>query len=388
MRIVHFIESMDPTHGGPPAIVARLSAAQARLGHDVTLLTTAEVAATGAAIERAFGHIARFDRVERRCVNARFIPARFFSAPERRMATVLDAAHVVHIHAIWDPLLMRGMGYCRRRGIPLCVTPHGLLTRNNMHRRAWKKKLALALGWTGALNGADLLHCLTDEEGADARNLGLTAPIVVLPNAVDAAELATYEMEALGTILPPYASSRFILSLGRLHATKGLDILCDAFARLARIEPDLDLVIAGPDFGYEGKLREQIGALGLERRTHIVGAVFGPAKVALLRAASCLCQPSRQEGFSMAILEALACGVPAVISTECHFAELQSAGAGFVVPLNAEATADALLTLLRSEDVRREAAAAAVELVRARYTVDRLASSLVSNYQALRTRVL
>ena len=386
MRIVHFIECMNPDHGGPPAIVARLSAAQARLGHDVTVLTTFDPPEVAGAIQRAFGHIEAFGSVAQRCVGARSVLSRFGVATHQRMAATLNAAELVHIHAIWDPLLMRGMRHCRRRQIPLCVTPHGLLTRYSMSNRALKKKLVLALGWSRALNGADLLHCLTDDERADVRALGLTSPLAVLANAVDPREFVErdYSRE-LAAALPAHASRRFVLSLGRLHATKGLDILCEAFARIAAVQPDVDLVIAGPDFGYEPRLRAHIEQLGLSSRVHVVGPVFARSKVALLRAALCLCQPSRQEGFSMTILEALACRVPVVISTECHFPQIQTEGAGFVVPLDAGATAQALLTLLGNEQVRKEAAQSALALVLARYTVDRLAEALVKNYQALGT---
>lgn len=384
MRIVHFIEYMDPTQGGPPSIVARVAAAQARLGHDVTLLTSAESMESSAAIERVFSPLQRFNWVRRRSVQAPFIPSRFFWPAYNRMAAVLNGAHVVHVHAVWDPMLIQGMRHCRHKRIPMCVTPHGMLTRNNVRRRWWKKKLALSLGWGSAINGAGFLHCLTDEEGSDARTLGLTPRVVVLPNAVDTQELAVpVDAQAIAAALPPHASSRFILSLGRLHETKGLDILCDAFAVVAAAQPDVDLVIAGPDFGYETKLRRQIAALGLEKRIHIVGSVYGAAKVALLRSAVCLCHSSRQEGFSMAILEALACGTPAVISTECHFAELETENAGFVVPLDPQAFAKALLVFLLDDSARRKAADAAVRLIQERYTVDRLAARLVENYLTL-----
>jgi glycosyltransferase involved in cell wall biosynthesis len=75
-----------------------------------------------------------------------------------------------------------------------------------------------------------------------------------------------------------------------------------------------------------------------------------------------------------------------VISTECHFPEVQSAGAGFVVPLDAGATALSLLALLNDETVRSAAAAAALRLVLTRYTVDRMAKSLIENYVAVGAR--
>lgn len=82
---------------------------------------------------------------------------------------------------------------------------------------------------------------------------------------------------------------------------------------------------------------------------HLVGPIYGRDKYAALVDATCFCLSSRQEGFSMAILEAMACGIPVVISENCHFPEVAQARAGLVVPLNADAVAEALLLVLQSE---------------------------------------
>jgi glycosyltransferase involved in cell wall biosynthesis len=229
---------------------------------------------------------------------------------------------------------------------------------------------------------------LTEDERDDVRACGLTVPTAVVPNGVDTNEYCEGENPAaLAATLPATSSRRYILFLGRLVHQKGPDILCAAFQQIAALLPDVDLVFAGPDYGYEAPLRSQIARLGLGQRVHVLGPVFGAAKLALLRGALCLCQPSRNEGFSMSVLEALACAIPAVVSSECHFPDVQAAGAGFVVAADIEPTAVALLSLLCNAPARQRAARAARNLVIEKYSAQAVAGRLVEQYRAVRGTV-
>ena len=130
----------------------------------------------------------------------------------------------------------------------------------------------------------------------------------------------------------------FVLFVGRLHEQKGVDLLLAAFEIVARRHPTVRLVIAGPDYG--------VTLPPLHPRVVRVGPVYGRDKPAALADATVFCLPSRHEGFSLAVLEALACGLPVVISTECHFPEVAAAGAGVVTPLDPASIADGLLRVL------------------------------------------
>ncbi len=172
-----------------------------------------------------------------------------------------------------------------------------------------------------------------------------------------------------------------MLFLSRLHYKKGLDILADAFRRVAPLFPDVDLVVAGPDGGAEDEFRGRIRQYGLEERVHMTGGLYGPAKIAALKRAACFCLPSRQEGFSVAITEALACGVPVAITDACHFPEVGEAGAGIVSPLDPMAVAAALERILEDPDRAARMGAAGAKLVRDNYTWPRIAVQTIAAYQ-------
>lgn len=388
MKIVHFIETLDLRHGGPPVVIARLAAEQARQGHQVVLLTTYDSAESDAQCRDTFASFMGFDAVVRCSTDARTVAQRFEALAGERLAATVRNADAVHAHALWDPMLLRAVEHCRLRNIPVCLTPHGALARWSLEQKRWKKRLALALAWKRALRRLSLLHLLTEAERTDVDSLSLNRPAVVVPNGVDPREFAAGSAgRDLDAVLPRGASRRFILFLGRLAYVKGLDILCDAFAQVARRLPDVDLVIAGPDyFGYRETLVRRIAALGIGPRIHLIGPVSGAAKSALLKSALCLCQPSRSEGFSMTILEALACGVPAVVSTQCHFPEIQSRGAGIVVPVGAEAIAAALLDLLSRPGALSAASQSARRLIEERYTIAAVSARLVECYRAIGPR--
>ena len=117
----------------------------------------------------------------------------------------------------------------------------------------------------------------------------------------------------------------------------------------------------------------------------MVGMLFGANKYAAIRNAVCLCQPSRQEGFSMTIIEALASGVPVVISKDCHFPEVEELGAGRVVELNAMSIANALIQIVSNNEWRKIAGQKAKELALAKYTWPKIAERSIEVYKRVTT---
>ncbi len=172
----------------------------------------------------------------------------------------------------------------------------------------------------------------------------------------------------------------FGLFLSRLHHKKGLDYLADAFALVAAQFPEARLVVAGPDDGARGPFEQRVRAAGLAGRVHLVGPLYGPAKFAAMVDATCFCLPSRQEGFSVAVTEAMACGLPVVISDACHFPEVAEVGAGEVVPLEGDRVAQALRRVVGDPELRRSMGEAGRQLVRSRFTWPRVAEQCVAAY--------
>ena len=375
MRLLHVISSLDPAQGGPPFVVARLGAAQRERGHQVEVLGYATedarpriqsmLAATPQPGPQALHLLAPGSTHERlRARRAR-----------RWLDDQLAGVDVLHLHGVWDPILHAAAQAARRRNIPWIVTPHGMLDPWCMTQGRLKKQLALR-AWVRPtiLNGARFIHALNADETRGMASLVGTTPMEVVPNGVFPDELAPPDDPgAFRSASPFLGADPYVLFLSRLHYKKGLDVLVDAFARTQDRCPTARLVIAGPDDGYEDTLHALVDDTAARERIHIVGPLYGDTKRNAIVEAACFCLPSRQEGFSMAITEALGFGTPVVITDACHFPEVASAGAGHVVELDAAAVADALVDLLTHQSTRDAMGAAGVTLVSEHYTWPKIA---------------
>ncbi|MGE5609763.1 MAG: glycosyltransferase, partial [Bacillota bacterium] len=222
-----------------------------------------------------------------------------------------------------------------------------------------------------------------EEESRLIAPLKLKAPVVVAPlNAMFPEEVADLPApDAFGKRFPKLQGRRFIIFLGRFHYKKGVDYLAEAFALFSQGNSDVDLVMVGVDDGAEADFRERIARHKLTDRVHMLGPLHGPAKWEAFSAADCFTLPSHQEGFSIAITEALACGVPVVITKNCHFDEIEEAGAGRVVELNAEAIAAAFSAVLSNQTTRQSMAAAARNLIATRFSCHTMGQKVVEAYQ-------
>jgi glycosyltransferase involved in cell wall biosynthesis len=372
MKIVHIIQTMDPLSGGPPVVAGRLAEAQARLGHEVSILA----GDNGGAVRTSMGsgHPA--------IIPARISPGvrAFFDRSLREVLTsTISPGTLLHLHGVWEPLLWVAAATAKKRGIPYVVAPHGMLDRWSLENRRWKKRLALALGYRRMLDRAAFLHALNANEKARIERLGIKSRAEVIPNGVDLADFPEAWDE--GGAEPPVGGRPYILFLGRLHRKKGLDYLAEAYARMAGRCPEVDLVVAGPDYGEKARFERRIAACGLSNRVHLVGPTQGARKQELLRGALCFCLPSRSEGFSVAVLEAMAAGIPVVISKECHFPEAGAAGAGLVVDLDAGKLASALLALIKDKPRAAAMGQAGQRLAAAEYTWSKIAEKSLEKYR-------
>jgi glycosyltransferase involved in cell wall biosynthesis len=360
-------------------MVIRLAAEFARQGHDVRVVFHSVVGSQDR-IDAMIRSLPGADAVKCQPIPAPVGAEKFLVTQTRRqLAQLLADVQIVHLHGVWDSILKASATVAFRLGIPYVVTPHGMLDPWSLSQKKWKKKLALALGYRAMLNRAAFLHVLNRDEIELLKPLGLTSPMQMIPNGITPDEFLN--LPTPGTFRashPQLGSSPYILFLSRLHYKKGLDILADAFGLLAGKNPGVHLVVAGPDEGAATAFKNQIKSAGLENRVHLTGPIFGDEKLAALVDAACFCLPSRQEGFSLAILEAMACGVPVVISTECHFPEVAEQKAGEIVPLSAAAFATALEKVVTNPGERGKAGQA---MVFEQFTWPKVVGMLVEAYK-------
>lgn len=389
MRIFHVIGSLDPAAGGPPAVAARLAAAQAALGHEVRIVCLGQ-RDQRYEVNKSLAGVPHMDRV----LIVALWPGAGWRAKVENFTGKLVAQYlqprvepgdILHLHGVWEPLLRSSAKVARHNRAGYALTPHGMLDPWSLQQSKWKKKLALLLGYRTMLQHAAFIHALNQDEATGLAPLHLRSPIEVIPNGVFLEEIDPLpEKGSFYQSHPQLQGRPYVLFLSRLHYKKGLDYLVDAFAQIAAKHPQLQLVVAGPDGGEKEPLERRLAELNLQNRALLTGPLYGRAKWEALVDATCFCLPSRQEGFSMAVTEAMAAGTPVVISRECHFPEVAQAQAGLVVSLNAGEVAIAIDQVVRDGNLARSMGQAGRNLVVTHYTWDRIAQQTLAAYERAR----
>lgn len=383
MRIIHVINTLQASDGGPPVVAAALAIAQARLGHDVHLLTYAGGPdnTDGRGVLRGItdSALVHLHTVERTSL-ARWWPHRANAA----LARLIPGADAVHIHGVWPTICLGAGRVCRRTGVRYVVLPHGSLNDWTLAERAMKKKVALAVAFRSFVASAAWVHATSEYEARCVRNGGFHTQVKVFPPGIDAALLGPPPAaDAFARRQPILAGGRYVVFVARLHPGKGADLLVEAIALLRSRGTDLHAVIAGPDAGAKANIEAAIARTGTADRVHLVGPLWGAEKIEALAGALAFCLPSKGESFGMSIAEALAVGTPVVISAGCHFDQAERAGAGIIVDRTPGAIAEALSRLAANESMRQRCGAAGRALVAERYTWPTVAERIIDAYGPL-----
>ena len=383
MKILHAISTLAIRDGGPAKACFEMARAVARRGHEVSIFTTDYggpgmfATPAGATVER--------DGVSIRCFPASFPRFwKFSPALGRALRNAIPRVDVVHLHSLYLFHDKVAGSECRRAGVPYLLRPHGSLDPYLYRRHRFRKMLMEIWFQNAVTRGAAAIHFTTEEEDRLARPYVFEVPGVVVPLGLD---LDEYQPEPLRggfrAAYPEIGDRPIVLFLGRLNFKKGLDILIRAFAGAARAV-DAHLVVAGPDDGMGAKVRAWIDAHRLRGRTTFTGMVTGPDKLALLADADLFVLPSYSENFGIAVIEAMACGVPVAISDRVNlWREVAGADAGWATPPRAEPFQAALVEALSNLGEAREKGARGRRLVAERFQWSRIAAALEQAYASL-----
>lgn len=290
---------------------------------------------------------------------------------------------LMHLHSLYMYHDRAGAIAARRNGIPYIVRPHGTLDPYIWKRRRARKSVFEWWFQNRVLEEAAALHYTTEDEWRLAASVARNPLGFVVPNGLDTDEFA--DLPAKGAFraqYPEIGDRPIILFLGRLNFKKGLDLLAPAFGEVLGAGHDAHLVIAGPDDDMADKTRGWLADAGALDRTTFTGMITGEAKLAALADAAMFVLPSYSENFGIAVAEAMACGLPVVISDAVNiWPAVEAAGAGLVGPTDARVTARHMCEILANPDRAGEMAANGIGLVRDRYSWDGIAPTLEKAYE-------
>ena len=394
MRVLHVIPSVSERSGGPATAIVPMCRALKGQGIDVTLVSTNE----------GLPQIHTDRVVEYKGVTARFFPMQLgvsfkYSRPFAAWLRVnVKTFDLVHVHAVFNHASIAAASACRKSGIPYVVRPLGTLDPWSMKQKSLRKRIFWTIAAKTMLQCAAAVHYTARvEKEATEKYLGLNHGCVIAlgvdVNGTKHADhaacgaCASFEkflVRHAGSTVPAderqLAAGPYVLTLSRLHPKKALDVLIDAFLTLNK-DP-WRLVIAGDGpADYVAFLKQK--ARKSEKIT-FTGWVEGDQKEALFRGASLFALPSRQENFGLSVLEAMARGVPALVSSHVNLAgDIEAANAGWVVEL--DQLGHALNAALTNENERTQRGRAAY-LFSQQYSWERTATELTTLYRDLLSR--
>jgi glycosyltransferase involved in cell wall biosynthesis len=319
MKLCQIVPSLEERHGGPSKSVYELSSALAAAGNDVELLATEPGEGASRVEGRLKIDIFRRDRPRRFCC----------SAGLRKAAEASDAS-IVHHHSLWLRTLHYADRAARRRRIPLVVSPRGMMGEWAWNHHRWRKSLARRFLHPGALEAVAGWHATSAAEEADIRALGFPQPVCVAPNGVAAPppDEAGAAEEAWRGLCPAAAEKPVALFFSRFHRKKRVLELIDLW--LERGPRDWVLLLVGIPQEYTPEmLMDYVLRAGGGGRVYAFSGAGRPPPYAV---ASLFLLPSHNENFGLVIAEALAHGVPALVTDATPWSELNQNGGGWCVP--------------------------------------------------------
>jgi glycosyltransferase involved in cell wall biosynthesis len=355
MRILKAVQSYFPfqDRGGPVVKVRALARGLAQRGHQITVLTADLGVAKLNGSAMSFQPCPWGWRAEENGVESVYLS----TLAHYRALTLnpdvigfcgksLRQFDLVHFYGLYDLFGPAVSYFCRRQGIPYVIEPMGMyrpIDRSFRMKRVWHRSLgdsywshAAQIVATSEMEQQELL-----EDGVPAEKL------VMRYNGIDRAtstiQPARGAFRAKWGIAP---CEQLLLFLGRLIPRKGADILIDAFAQACPSEGRL--VIAGPEGepGYLASLAARAREAGVESRVIFTGALYDDAKVEVMADADVFVLPSRYENFANSAAEAVAAGVPVIITGACGIRTLIDGRAGLVIVPERQPLADAIRSLL------------------------------------------
>lgn len=297
---------------------------------------------------------------------------------------------VIHIHDArsFQGIMAFLMGSAK--SIPWVFQPHGSYLLSSQERYGVGiveiiKKILDKLISNRICRGAAKIIALSKAEAEKYRALGLSEEkITIIPNGIDMSKYANLPPKGLfKKKLGIPEDMKVILYLGRVHRSKGIDLLIRAHEYLIKKRglKDAVLVIAGPDDGYLSEARSLAMSLNVSASILFTGFIGEEDKLAALADAEVFVTPSFY-GFPVTFLEACAAGVPIVTTTRGDVLEWIDGNVGFVTQPSPQDLAEHIYSIVSNEAMRREFSKNCVKTAHD-FSIERIVSKLEETYQEI-----
>ena len=379
MRILQVIHYFSPLHGGGSINVAyNLSKQLAERGHEVTIFTTD--------FEFDEEYVKSIEKEGLKVITFHCIVniGLFLISPSMKKWLKYNMTNfdVIHMHNFRSYQNVVAYHYAKKHNIPYILQAHGSVLPF-FQKHGLKKIFDIFFGYQ-ILRDASKVIAVSKIEVEQYKKMGVAEDkIVLVPNGIDMSEYES--LPEKGEFKKKYLlkdDEKIILYLGRIHKTKGIDILIDAFADLVKKLNNIKLVIAGPDDGFLSTLKKQIEDAKINENILITGPLYSKKKLEAYVDADVFVNPCPDEIFGLVFLEANACGTPVICSKGCGIADVFDCKTGFAVRNDKNQLRDAIFKVLSDEKLREIFGEGGRRLVREEYNWGNIVREMEKIYES------
>lgn len=346
MKILQVTQFFSPVHGGSAEVPYHLSKELAERGHEVAVYTSD--------FKLSQGYMDSIPEVRVHHFKTWSSWANFYVTPSMMKEAKRGIRHfdIIHMHNYRSFQNMVVAHYAREYGIPYVLQAHGSAT--TFFQKGWLKRTFDVIWGYRILRDASKVIAVTNTEVEQYKSLGISEDrSEIVRSGIDLSEFD--DLPERGKFRKKYGlndSQKIILYLGRIHKTKGLDLLVKAFTGLSKHLNEAKLVIVGPNDGYLPSLKKLVVDLGVNDRVLFTGPLYGVERLRAYVDADVFVLPSFYEIYGITVLEAMACGTSVIVTDRCGIADVIGGQAGLVVPHNKEQLQHALLHMLSDDKMR------------------------------------
>jgi glycosyltransferase involved in cell wall biosynthesis len=376
MRILHVINTVDPSWGGTVTCVRQLGTAMLRRGHSVEVASLSDPPTNA--------EVAKFP-VKSVPLGPGVLKYSFSLRAIRWFLQNASSYDVFVVNGLWQfqGIVAAAAAWLFRK--PYVVYVHGML--GPLGKSNYWKFVKKFLYWTlveyWVVRGANFTIFTSREEAVMARGF---FPFyrwreAVVENGVDIPPAsASRGVPGLVARHPAVKGKIIVLFLGRLTSGKGCDILIEAFAKTFQRDAHYHLMIVGPDdnTGYTAKLKNQASELGIGNQVTWTGLLLGEDKEAAFSIASVFVSPSHHENFGMAVVEALCRGLPVIATKKINIhSMLSSMSAAIICDDTVEGISQALREwMAMTKDAKESLRTRQLEAFERLFSIERAAEKL------------
>jgi len=349
LKILQVVPYFPPAYafGGPVRVVFDISKELVKRGHEVVVYTSdAKDLASRLSVEP----VSYIDGIKVYYFrNILFSKLKLFLTPElvSKVKEEVKQVDVIHLHEYRTFQNIIVHHYAMKYKVPYVLQAHGSVPRFTYLK--WLKMIYDVFFGYRLLRDASMVIALNQAEVKQYKGMGVPEEkIEIIPNGIDLLEYNNLPHK--GCFRKKFDigdHEKIVLSLGRIHRIKGVDILVEAFENIIRELDNIRLVIVGPDDGYLDKIKFLIETKNMRNNVLITGPLYGKDKLEAYVDANVYVLPSRYEIWGMTLFESIACGTPVILTDNCGASEYFKDKTGLVAKPNSYELCMMILKLLQ-----------------------------------------